>query len=441
MPLFYKRPASHACVEGCFYFNYLYCMPENHSRIVMLLKKQVDQTELSQEEQVELDQWISHNDTNRQLYNMISDEARLAADFTDYYKFVAALQPEPLHFIKQDDVSIEDAGFTGNEDLSTQEFVRNLPRRNMMKRMAVAATILILLTAATIIYFSADKKQPPSSPNASITTSPEAAPASQRATLTLSDNRVIDLTQSPDGDIAKEGIATVRKSADGKIEYDKSGNTDITVMHTLKTPRGGYYQIRLSDGTRVWLNAASQLQFPAAFSGVKRTVNLKGEAYFEVAENKNAPFEVITSSGNVTVLGTRFNIRNYEQEPMASTLLQGAVQVKASNAAAAIILSPDQQAVIDGPGKNIIVHHVVGTDFIAWQQGVFTFHNASLQQVMNELGRWYDIQVVYKPDIDISVIYQGEFDRNSKLSWILKQLSQMSGYHFELKDKTVTISK
>ena len=290
-----------------------------------------------------------------------------------------------------------------------------------------------------------------------------------RAILTLADGRTITLDSAANGNIAQQSGAQIIKLANGQIVYDLKGSTSTEVMwNNLSTPRGGQYQVALPDGTKVWLNAASSITFPAAFTGNKREVKIQGEVYFEVAKNKQKPFIVnIDGGAAVQVLGTSFNINSYVDEgSVKTTLLEGSIRVSANNTTTAgassdqqrnlsktngVILNPGQQAMIfvessainkSGQQPNNIGDIIVKSDVdldqaLAWKNGIFNFNGADLKTVMRQLERWYDIKVQYKGS-KFNEIFQGEMYRNVNLSDVLEMLNKM-GVKFELEGKNLIV--
>ncbi|MBO9571836.1 MAG: FecR family protein, partial [Chitinophagaceae bacterium] len=205
---------------------------------------------------------------------------------------------------------------------------------------------------------------------------------------------------------------------------DKSAGIDIS-YNTMSTPKGGQYQLTLVDGTKVWLNAASSITYPAIFTGNNRKVIVKGEVYFEVAKDKNKPFVVQTDTDEINVLGTSFNVNAYRDRGYIKTsLIDGAIKI------GNILLQPGQAF---ANGK------IVKTDIqqdIAWKNGLFNFSGASLEEVMLELSRWYDVDIVYehKPE----KYFDGKMDRGLTLLQALKILKQ-TGIHFRIEDRKLIV--
>lgn len=310
--------------------------------------------------------------------------------------------------------------------------------KNLILIWGSSAAAIILLTIGIANYFIKEKTTP-------ITASiPEAGtfdrnPGSNKAILTLGDGRKIILDETGNGTIANQSGIKITKASDGSIIYDipevaQQPHENIP-FNTIETPKGGKYQIILPDQTKVWLNAASTLKFPAVFTGDERLVELSGEAYFDVSKDTNMPFNVKAKEINVLVTGTQFNIMAYRDETFsATTLVEGSVNV--SNAFHKILLSPGEQA-LNNDSDKLSKRAVDVEEAIAWKSGLFQFNNADIHTVMNQLSRWYDVSVEYKSRIP-DKRFGGYISRDSKLSQVLKML-ELSGLKFEIKENKIIV--
>lgn len=304
--------------------------------------------------------------------------------------------------------------------------------RSKFGRLSVAAAVLVFFSVGIAwLYRQPGKKETikvaAGQPNRDV------PPGGNKAILTLANGTKLSLTEASDGKLAQEGGVTITKTADGQLEYAVS-NDALPSVNTIETPRGGQYKVRLPDGTQIWLNAASSLRFPTVFAGNERTVQLTGEAYFEVARNRDRPFRVLGNGQVVEVLGTCFNINAYQEEgPVKTTLLEGSVRVR--HGGTAIILKPGEQA---STGQTIEVKGVDLQECVAWKNGRMQFSNASIQSIMRMLARWYDIDVVYagKPT---DAGFGGSVSRSKNISEILKILELTGDVHFEVEGRKVIV--
>ncbi|HEY0176031.1 MAG TPA: FecR domain-containing protein, partial [Pedobacter sp.] len=255
-----------------------------------------------------------------------------------------------------------------------------------------AATVLIF-SAALWIFKKPEKPQPGHTAPSIAKKHTPVLPGGNKAYLTLADGSKIILNDARIGKLATQAGIQVTKAKDGMLIYrlkDKKTTHTDSPDNTITTPSGGQYQLVLSDGTKVWLNAASSLKFPAHFLKGKREVELTGEAYFEVAKNAASPFIVKAADQQVLVLGTHFNIKAYQDENTVKTsLLEGRVNISLAGQTATLL--PGQEALNRHNGQ-IGVHEADVEESIAWKKGLFQFNNAGIEEVMKQVARWYNVK-------------------------------------------------
>ncbi len=272
-----------------------------------------------------------------------------------------------------------------------------------------------------------------------VTQSVDLPPGGNKAVLTLGDGSSITLDSAGNGLLASQGGTSVTQAGKGQLVYKSEQEAAaVPVINTVTTPKGGQFHIVLPDGTGAWLNAASSLRFPTAFTGKQRNVDITGEVYFEVAHNKQMPFVVKNGETRITVLGTHFNVMAYDDEKvMRTTLLEGAVKVTRGTSEA--LLAPGQQARINAGTGNVRVVDGVDTDKeLSWKNGYFQFENESLESVMRQVSRWYDVEVQYEGNTR-GENFTGRLPRNSNVSKLLKILA-LSGVKFRIEDKTIIVT-
>lgn len=294
-----------------------------------------------------------------------------------------------------------------------------------------AAAIFVVLLGMGFYLFNAS--QPvitPDKPLAAVTSQQEIKPGVEGAILTLSDGSVLVLDSLGNGLVTTQnGTQVMLKN--GQLVYDANNTNPSTVgYNTMSTPKGRQFQMVLPDGSKVWLNAASSIHYPTMFIGDERLVEITGEAYFEVARNAAKPFKVkINNTTTVEVLGTHFNVNAYSnEETINTTLLEGAVRV--SGAGGKTVLVPGQQAQTTADGKSKVINAVNTGKVIAWKNGVFDFEDASLEEVMRQLERWYDIEVVYEKNIP-KLEFFGKMGKDLSLDIVLRGLEK-SNVHFRV---------
>lgn len=304
-------------------------------------------------------------------------------------------------------------------------------RRLLFRFSAVAALLAGLFWGgAYLLRDNGTKKQ-----SITATQNQDVQPALQGAMLTLSNGQQIRLDSLPDGEVKDAGNISIYKK-NGRIIYEQQ-TADAQVFNTMTTRKGNKYQLVLADGTIVWLNASSSITYPITFSGSERLVNITGEAYFEVAQNREKPFKVIANGTEIQVLGTNFNLNAYTNESQVkATLLEGSIEVKKGNYKA--LLKPGQQAVIGESGKSIEVVKNADTELaMAWFNNRFLFREADIQTVMRQIARWYDVEIEYTGDIP-ELLFSGDLSKNNNLKVLIEVLTE-SGLHVELRGKKITV--
>lgn len=319
--------------------------------------------------------------------------------------------------------------------------------RRSWVRMSAAAAILLLI--GSVVYYNWQKPVKQDEVASSMAPANNILPGGNKATLTLADGSVIILDSTANGALAQQGNSQVTKTKSGELIYEvtaQNAGTPLATHHspitynTLATPRGGQYQLVLPDGSKVWLNAASSIRYPATFTGTERKVEITGEAYFEVAKlqlkgGKKMPFVVTANGTDVTVLGTHFNVNTYAYEnAQRVTLLEGSVQV--GRGKDYVIIKPNQQAQV----RNgiVVTDHVDVEEVVAWKNGKFSFgETADIHSVMNQVADWYDVQVVFKGATSKHI--GGTISRNVNLGLLLQMLKATGVADFKVEGKKVEV--
>lgn len=374
-------------------------------------------SELNVVEKQRLDDWLSESELNERLFNRITTE----------------------RFIQEELVSFSATDKSHGWEKIKERIQKEEPtkRRSVITLVFKYAAIISLVVLAIVLF--KDQKRIDKKANI-IAREQDILPGGNKATLTLADGTSIVLDEAKNGELAHQMSTVISKSKDGQLKYQTSNvdsDASTHLMNTIATPRGGQFQLILSDGTKVWLNAISSLKYPAEFKGQKRSVELTGEAYFEVAKNREKPFVVNIGKAKVEVLGTHFNIMAYHDEKnTAITLLEGTVKVSANEIAKGKVLSPGQQASI-GKDDFISVDRVNVDQSVAWKNGYFQFNRNNIHDVMKQLSRWYDIDVEFEKDMPRYELV-GRIRRSVNLSQVLKILNY-SNVKFHLEGKKIII--
>lgn len=296
------------------------------------------------------------------------------------------------------------------------------------------AAILLLMAGGAAYWFGENKSDVNTNVAQKAVKDAVIVPGGNKAVLTLSDGSTILLDSAGKGTLAKQGSVTVVKLSDGKLAYQGSARSQEVLYNTITTPPGGIYQVTLSDNTKVWLNASSSIRFPTSFTN-DRSVTVTGEVYMEVEAHPLHPFLVKAGNNLVTVLGTSFNINAYHDEPaMQTTLLTGKLKISASQNE--VMLSPGLAARVTEQG-DIKTQSVDTNRVIAWKNGWFNFEDASILQIMNQLKRWYNIEVRYEGIIPVQH-YSGGIERELPLQEVLDMLRK-SNVHFKMENRVITV--
>lgn len=330
-------------------------------------------------------------------------------------------------------------------------------------QMAVAASLLVFLSLG--IFFVLTRHRTPVTNYTAI--DKIIRPGANKARLTLGNGMQISLTDAKNGQLAMQSGISVIKTADGKMIYqgDNQEVNKTLLYNTIETPRGGQYQVILSDGTKVWLNAASSLKYPTSFNSLKeRKVILSGEAYFEVVHNKTQPFRVVSGSQLVEDIGTSFNINDYTDDPVAkTTVIEGAASVASlnesqltqqsqpssgdpkqvaatENVIGTKILTPGQQAVLNKTG-GLSIRNADLQEVVAWKNGDFVFRSTDFRTVMRNIARWYDVDVIYDPSAPSDVPLGGLVSRSKNISVLLNLMEETGAVHFKIEGRKITIRK
>ena len=403
------------------------------------LIKGYQENNLTKEELVHFLVLIKQDKNQAQLQQSI-DELLASASFS-----------APVNTSRADVVfqKIIDAGKAEKEN-QAGDSVQMQARTRLFSFARVAAAIIVVLAAAGT-YFYLNNKTAKTFAVTHTTTTPigkkDIVPGSNKATLLLADGSEILLDDEKNGEVTRQGNSKLIK-INGKLAYNSSPvNSNEVLYNTISTPRGGQYQVELTDGTLVWLNAASSLHFPTAFAGKERRVEITGEAYFEVAKNKDKPFIVVVNRAEVQVFGTHFNVMAYNDEKeLTTTLLEGSI--KFVSAAATSMLVPGQQSQLSKSGQLRLLSNVDLNAVVAWKNGLFHFENADIETVMKQLSRWYDMDLVYqdKNGLDyqnkkMGDLLHADIPRNTRLTDVLKALEIAGGAKFQVEGKTIIIKK
>lgn len=386
--------------------------PDKYAHIIRLIVRSIE-GQLSDDEARELACWRMSRPQHEEIYRRMTSEEHFADSVRRFVKSPTE-QNRAWSELRRKTIGRK----------------RRLPA--WTKYAAAALLPLLGLGGWQLLKMQPPREEPP------IIAMPPILPGGPRAILMLDDGRCVDLEDSDAPaliDSLHEGIET-----DGKqLDYAQSTAATSPVIHTLSIPRGGEYTLVLADGSRVYLNAESQLEYPVTFTGCKRRVTLKGEAYFEVAKNAAAPFIVTAEGVDVEVLGTEFCVRAYANEQHAlTTLVEGAVKVRTGKNE--VSLTPSEQADVERGTEHMEVRQVDVAPFVAWRHGRIVFDNVPLKTILDELSRWYDVEISYTNEKAADRHFSLNMEKYTDFQEILRLLEQTRHVKFTVTDGCVMVN-
>lgn len=379
--------------------------------------------ELSETETATLDRWVMENPSEAKIIQQLDNAEALRLLLQHYQEADSALDRKLYSAIPG--INIQ------------QNIIAPKGRVKSFQRWAwTAAAVLLMAIGAYLYTYNSNTK--PVLIEKTAAPAQDILPGGNKAILTLSDGTTITLDSAANGAIARQGNSFITKLGNGEVRYDPAGDPPGKVMmNTMTTPQGGQYKLILPDGTKVWLNAASSITYPAVFTGSNRKVKITGEVYMEVVPGKLNPFFVdVDGKSLIQVLGTSFNINSYGDEgDIKTTLIKGAVKVNQQ-----VVLKPGQQAVqqTNITGQRLkIVDDVNIEQTLAWKNGVFSLSGKSFISFMKDIERWYNIEVKYEGSIP-SARMKGEMDRGVKLPGLIRFI-ETYGYNVQLEGRKLVI--
>lgn len=388
---------------------------KNYIKIPELIFKKITE-KISKDESQQLEDWINLNEENKLIYKEATKDENIKAALKKYFNY---------------DV---DSAWIKTEKRLNPKTIRLLS--NKLLRYAAFLTIPLLIAGYLTLRFISDSNYL----NKSLTDLPF-EPGSEKAILTLSNGEEVVVGKHKLANSIKvsESLEVIDSNYTLVYETDKSSPKDLE-YNTLQTPKGGEYSLVLADGSKVWLNADSKLKYPIAFSETERTVFIEGEAYFEIAEDKNKPFIVHTSAYSVNVLGTSFNVMAYnDEQKIATTLVEGSVKITKPDIENPIYLIPGQQAILPNKSNKIEIKSVDTHHFTAWKEGLFVFQSEQLGSIAKKLSRWYDCEIHFE-DLKLQETkFTGSLRRNTELEELLNIISQTCNINFTLNENKVLI--
>lgn len=312
-----------------------------------------------------------------------------------------------------------------------QQTIRQRGRFRRIRNLAAAVVLLLGIGGGWLLF-----RQPFTDKSVVAVNHKPILPGKAQAVLVLSTGERI-LLDSLNREVKERDGVSIQVTAEGSMTYqsDNPENQTEDLFNQVIIPRGGEYMMQLADGTRVWLNAATEFRYPLAFRGEQRKVYLKGEAYFEVSKDSLHPFIVMADDIQVKVYGTCFNVNNYDEGKVQTVLVEGAVGMRKQDRE--VRLKPGQKG--ESGGEGIKISEVDPYAYVAWKEGNFVFENERLEEVMDKLARWYDIEIFYIHESSRNIRLSGDMKRYKDIQSLLYYFEQISDVKFEIKGRGVIV--
>lgn len=231
------------------------------------------------------------------------------------------------------------------------------------------------------------------------------------------------------------------QQSSGMLVYSDSVVSEYVDTNVLRIPKGGEFKLQLADGTRVYLNSATDLRYPVAFTGLERRVYLKGEAYFEVAKDVEHPFIVVTDDVQVRVYGTSFNVNTLGADGVRTVLVEGKVGIRGQDLDREYVLKPNELAFYDRNSRDMKIETVDPDLYTLWRKGIFVFERETLENIMNTLSLWYDMEVFFQSESAKQLHFSGHMKRYEQIEDILHAITDATGVVFTINDRTVCVSR
>ena len=395
--------------------------------------------QLTEKEQLEWDEILQNHDYEQfihdELFRSLQEDNEAIAGSHQ----TGLPGPETWQPVLQRILAVDKTAY-GNENPSANRPGRLFAFPRIL-RWSAAALLALALAGGGLILLARRKATSPVI--AGMPSAGAIVPGSNRAILTLANGQQIILNNARNGVLSQQGNVQVIKLDSGQLAYNGNsptgalaGKTAELLYNTITTPRGGQYQIVLPDETKVWLNAESSLRFPTSFTGKERNVELTGEGYFEVKQDKNKPFLVTAGQTATRVLGTHFNIMAYgDENAVKTTLLQGSVKMEQGNLYS--LLQPGQQGTFDVLNVTLTTKAVNTRATIAWKDGFYYFDRTPVQSVMRQIARWYNVEIVYQGNIPKDEIV-GKIPRTAYVSDVL-HIMELIGIRFKIEDRKIIV--
>lgn len=369
---------------------------------------------ISKEEQQELEHWVEESEENRCFFEEMKEEGRFAEEFPEFCRI--------------------------DMEKGWRRFEQQVqPKRRYLWRRALryAAVIVVpVMMGVSVWLLNREEKEE------KLAVSGIIEPGQVKAMLVLPGGTTLALKDMNQAEIDVGEGQRVKQTSEGLVyDRDIDGKEEKLKYSMLKIPRGGEFHLTLSDGTNIMLNSATNLKYPIVFGKGERKVYLDGEAYFEVQKDSTRPFYVEMEGMQMRVYGTSFNVNTRKGEDIQTVLVEGKVGIKLSNSTKEYVLNPGELACFDRGRNKVEIRSVDVRQYVAWTNGVFTFEEESLEQIMSTLSRWYDVDVFYQTESVKQLHFSGHLGRYKEIRDILDAITEATGVKFTIKERIIIVAK
>ncbi|WP_018338980.1 FecR family protein [Butyricimonas synergistica] len=374
--------------------------------------------ELTERERQELEAWLKDSREHGVLFNKVKRDMRVSVE-------------SPVF------CSLNDEFAWLKFKTITRKRKRQVVIWQMLKYVAVIAVPLII----SVFWYLGQRDNVVKLASRSSET---IVPGESKAVLVAADGKIHELNGKQEQQVIEVGEGVLVKHGGSNLVYDSvvaAEHENILEMNTLRIPRGGEFQLTLSDGTVIYLNSATKLKYPVAFNGKERKVYLSGEAYFEVAKDVERPFYVVTDELEIRVYGTEFNVDTRGKGGVRTVLVNGKIGARDRRGKYEVLMKQGELATLDRKTGEIVLREVDVRRYIAWKDGFFAFEEESLEEIMNTLSLWYNVDVFFQSESVKGLVFTGYMRRYSDVMDILDAITDVVDVHFDVNGRTIIVSK
>ena len=382
------------------------------NEIAHLLQKYFSGTIMPDEQRL-LDSWMKEKEEHKQLFERLRKDTRFAEEYGIFREVDTTRAWETFR---------------------VKNGLRRQRRMTTWIKYAAVIALPLLIAGVWLLFPRGGERSIPVAQNTKIVKREESP------VLEVVGGGKVILEKEKDKMIEAGRGVDVQQSS-GMLVYSDSVVSEYVDTNVLRIPKGGEFKLQLADGTRVYLNSATDLRYPVAFTGPERRVYLKGEAYFEVAKDVEHPFIVVTDDVQVRVYGTSFNVNTLGADGVRTVLVEGKVGIRGQDLDREYVLKPNELAFYDRNSRDMKIETVDPDLYTLWRKGIFVFERETLENIMNTLSLWYDMEVFFQSESAKQLHFSGHMKRYEQIEDILHAITDATGVVFTINDRTVCVSR